>query len=111
MDNKLLAGLNSVVWYNGWGGTINLLKDYINNYQPKSKYDSIPWPEHILGNYISDLFPRIVWFLMVEMFGDCGTSPRVGWINIDKKDDAIAFLENISKTYNEFGEPIWLKYF
>ena len=21
-------------------------------------------------------------------------------------DDAIAFLENISKTYNEFGEPI-----
>ena len=106
MENELLNALDSVTWYNSWGEVINSLKDYINNYKPKSKYDTIPWPKDILGEYNCDHFPRIIWFLMVEMFGDCGTSPRVGWIDIDKRDEAIVFLENISKTYNECGEPI-----
>lgn len=43
---------------------------------------------------------------MVEMFGDCGTSPRTGWIEIDKRDDAIAFLEKISETYNEYENEV-----
>ena len=36
---------------------------------------------------------NVLWILLVEMFGDCGTSPRTGWI--EKRKDCADFLETI----------------
>ena len=36
---------------------------------------------------------NVLWILLVEMFGDCGTSPRTGWI--EKRKECADFLETI----------------
>lgn len=36
---------------------------------------------------------NVLWILLVEMFGSCGTSPRTGWI--EKRKDCADFLETI----------------
>ena len=35
----------------------------------------------------------MLWQMLVEMFGTCGTSPRTGWI--EKRDECADFLEMI----------------
>ena len=36
---------------------------------------------------------NVLWILLVEMFGNCGTSPRTGWI--EKRKECADFLETI----------------
>ena len=36
---------------------------------------------------------NVLWLLLVEMFGECGTSPRSGWI--EKRKECADFLETI----------------
>lgn len=36
---------------------------------------------------------NVLWILLVEMFGDCGTSPRSGWI--EKISECANFLETV----------------
>ena len=36
---------------------------------------------------------NVLWMLLVEMFGDCGTSPRSGWI--EKRSECADFLETV----------------
>ena len=36
---------------------------------------------------------NVLWILLVEMFGNCGTSPRSGWI--EKRSECANFLETI----------------
>ena len=35
----------------------------------------------------------VIWQMLVEMFGDCGTSPRFGWI--EKRKECAEFLKEI----------------
>lgn len=35
----------------------------------------------------------MLWQMLVEMFGDCGTSPRTGWI--EERDECADFLEMV----------------
>lgn len=43
----------------------------------------------------NNIFSRysMLWQMLVEMFGSCGTSPRTGWI--EKREDCANFLEMI----------------
>lgn len=36
---------------------------------------------------------NVLWILLVEMFGNCGTSPRSGWI--EKRSECANFLETV----------------
>ena len=36
---------------------------------------------------------NVLWILLVEMFGNCGTSPRTGWV--EKRKECADFLETI----------------
>ena len=36
---------------------------------------------------------NVLWILLVEMFGDCGTSPRSGWI--ENRSECADFLETV----------------
>jgi len=53
--------------------------------------------DYISNNYLVDMYYNeelnILWLLLVEMFGSCGTSPRSGWI--EKKEECAEFLETI----------------
>lgn len=36
---------------------------------------------------------NVIWIMLVEMFGNCGTSPRTGWI--DKREECAEFLQQV----------------
>lgn len=36
---------------------------------------------------------NVIWMILVEMFGNCGTSPRTGWI--EKCEECADFLDDI----------------
>ena len=36
---------------------------------------------------------NVIWIMLVEMFGSCGTSPRTGWI--EKREECAEFLQQI----------------
>ncbi len=76
------------------------LSDYIKYYD-RDEYYSFAYPKKILKEYKVDEFPNIVWALMVIMFGDYGTSPRFGWIDVENKEKALVFLNSINKKYDQ----------
>lgn len=112
---KLLYALHSWFWYNGlleqdsdkWLGSrpkydenclilklISILREnetkYLNLDDLKERY-------HLDMQNNEEL--NVLWLLLVEMFGDCGTSPRTGWI-VNRKECA-DFLESIVKIKEE----------
>lgn len=97
---ELLDALDSLVWYNGAYEILEDVQRYI-----KSHIDGkvITYPYSLLAGEDKQT-SKTVWFLMVCMFGDYGTSPRGGWIEAKNKDKAIAFLNAIMRTYVESEE-------
>ena len=93
-NEQLIEALKSVVWYNGYEDTINNWINYGDNQfkeNKDNKYYNIPCP------YSTDEpeHHMIFWMICVELFGECGTSPRYGWINIDKWKDCKKFLSSL----------------
>ena len=50
------------------------------------------------GNY--EQF-QVIWMILVELFGNCGTSPRSGWLEMKNKDRIIKFIDSITRTSRE----------
>ena len=94
---ELIDAMACIVCYNSYEDVLKDISDYIKYYN-KDKFAS--FPKKILKTYKVDEFPNIVWALMVIMFGDYGTSPRFGWIDIENKDKALAFLNSINRKYD-----------
>lgn len=95
---ELIDAMACIVCYNGYEDILKDISDYIKYYK---RDESISFPySNILKGYKVDEFPNIVWALMVIMFGEYGTSPRFGWIDIKNKDKALAFLNSINRTYD-----------
>ena len=77
--DKVRRALDSITWYNGLAPVIfswiRLEKE--NGYSircPNNYGASDDWSK----SAISQL--QVFWMCAVEMFGECGTSPRFGWI-------------------------------
>lgn len=111
---KLLDALHSWFWYNG---LLEKNSDELIGFEniPVAKYDKnclilklisilreteddiltlISLEEKYNINMSStDKELNVLWILLVEMFGNCGTSPRTGWI--EKRKDCADFLETI----------------
>lgn len=116
---KLLCALNSWFWYNGlleqdgdeWVHFENVSRpkydenclilklisilrenetEYLNLNDLRERYD-------IDMQYDEEL--NVLWLLLVDMFGDYGTSPRTGWI-VNRKECA-DFLESIVEIEEE----------
>lgn len=96
---ELIDAMASIVFYNGYEDVLKSISDYIMYYD-REEYYSFSYPKDILKEYKIDEFPNIVWGLMVLMFGDYGTSPRFGWIDIENKHKALAFLTSINCKYD-----------
>lgn len=96
---ELINAIATIGFYNGYSDVLKNISDYIKYYD-REEYYSFAYPKDILKAYNIDEFPNIVWALMVLMFGDYGTSPRYGWIEIENKDKALTFLNSINKLYS-----------
>lgn len=96
---ELIQAMADMVFYNGYEDVLKNISDYIKYYN-REEYYSFAYPNEILKTYSVDEFPNIVWGLMVLMFGDYGTSPRFGWIDIENKDKALVFLNSINQAYD-----------
>lgn len=111
---KLLDALHSWFWYNG---LLEKNSDELIGFEniSKPKYDenclilklisilreteddiltlSSLEEKYNIDMSTTDKELNVLWILLVEMFGNCGTSPRTGWI--EKRKDCADFLETI----------------
>lgn len=90
--------LDSVTWYNG-------LAEYV------LKWKEPGYLEEISGFLVArrwstmgedGLQLEVIWMICVELFGDCGTSPRSGWI--EDKEGFFNFIDKITETYRDSKE-------
>lgn len=111
---KLLDALHSWFWYNG---LLEKNSDELIGFEniPVAKYDknclilklisilreteddiltlSSLEEKYNINMSSTDKELNVLWILLVEMFGNCGTSPRTGWI--EKRKECADFLETI----------------
>ena len=95
-DTYYRAFLSSI-WYNF---DIDLIADLYEKVTKEPEDDCLS-----IGN-VDDFWQdnegaNILWCQMVEMFGDCGTSPRTGWLYKSKAKDWIADLYTDLKEMEE----------
>ena len=113
IKEKMLDGLRSVFWYEGL-----LTEDDSGNYSTNcwlvkfiddlernasTKYQNMYTVDDLESfnknnDFDEDEFDHrgrhsVIWQMLVEMFGDCGTSPRFGWI--EKRKECAEFLREI----------------
>lgn len=81
----MLDSLLDVLWYIGYGDRIKAIYYYIRDC--KDEYH-IPFPDHEKSVLSEDCYrpDRILWSVLVMEYGDYGTSPRYGWIEIEYKE-------------------------
>jgi hypothetical protein len=99
---KWIGALDSVTWYNGLAETVltwlNLEPVVPDSYiTPMLNYG-------LADDEDTDAYYQlqVLWMIAVELFGDCGTSPRYGWIT--DIDGFNKWVLDITKTYRESKE-------
>lgn len=95
--NAIIDALDSVTFYNGLAEEVESWKDL----EP-SDYNSISAPDNIVIPKAPDDYQlQVIWIILVELFGDCGTSPRSGWIYTANREEINKFIDRI--TYTEMA--------
>ena len=113
IKEKMLDALKSVFWYEGlltednsgnYSTTCWLVK-FIDDLEKNTntKYQNMYTVDDLEtfnknNDFDEDEFDQrerhaVIWQMLVEMFGDCGTSPRFGWI--EKRKECAEFLREI----------------
>lgn len=99
-NKKMLDALHSVFWYEGLLDSqdgkdncflimfIKALREYKND-----EYFTFSDVEKISVDFQWQTRHTVIWQMLVEMFGSCGTSPRTGWI--DQREECAEFLEQV----------------
>lgn len=103
MDNTLKT-LGTIVWYNDLYDTLQKIKTYIQQEVEVNKnkqYYNIRKPDFLM-KLDCDLFPCIVWSILVLQCGNYGTSPRTGWIEIKRVKDAIKIIDALCAETEEY---------
>ena len=94
MMGKILEGLDSVTFYNGLAEEVARWKDLEPN-----DYNSISAPDNIVIPKTEDDYQlQVIWIILVELFGDCGTSPRSGWLYTANREEINKFIDRITYT-------------
>ena len=105
MEN-LLDALDGVTWYNCLAEEIIKWKNP-DNYSRFTPYGT-PYPDGMLVPKIEFRFGwpedckeqlEVFWMICVVLFGNYGSSPRIGWI--ENKDEFFKFIDSITKTYQD----------
>lgn len=81
--------MNYLFSYNGYNEIVRSLLKHISSHKNKL----ILPPKRLKYGNESETVKAILWFILVCMFGNYGTSPRFGWI--EKRNEAIEFLNSL----------------
>lgn len=116
IKERMMSALCSVFWYEGllkedsdsnYRGFLPAFIDDLKsnkNTQYANLYTFIDL-ENLLerndgkfqNNFEWDERHTVIWQMLVEMFGNCGTSPRTGWI--ERREECAEFLKEIIKIW------------
>lgn len=96
----------AAAWYNGLGDDFDRVIRYLQN-ASKTNDRSIKRPDFIKSNGSTPEL-ELFWMMLVEMYGDYGTSPRSGWIDMDEVNECLNHLSEIRrKTWaSEFEDDV-----
>ena len=99
---KLINALDSITWYNGLAEIIVKWKD--EHYFDERAY-GLSWNWNTFESYDLETQSQlqVIWMICVELFGEYGTRPRSGWIELENKDDFYKFIDDITETYREYS--------
>lgn len=89
--------LDSITWYNGIYEPLLKLKEIIDIYD-EDKFIHVLRPKE---DIFKDEQFEIFWMMLILQFGDYGTSPRYGWLEMNNKTKIIDFIDKITKTRQE----------
>ena len=109
MYEKLIDALDSVTWYNGLAeAVLEWKKDgYLTQYEDYSL--SWDWDKFISYDIETRSQLQVIWMICVCLFGEYGTSPRFGWIDLKNKEAFHKFIDDITQVYRDDletnGEP------
>ena len=100
---KWIDALDSVTWYNGLAETVLTWLDLkpselSGHIVPDAYYGTSAYDKHL---YLY-LQLQVLWMIAVELFGDCGASPRSGWIT--DIDGFRKWVLDITRTYRDAKE-------
>ena len=84
-------------WYDGYADDFDRLIGYLKFQKYLNITDYIHRPNCIKSDGSTPIM-ELYWMILIQQWGNYGTSPRSGWIDRDKLDDCIAHLEKIRKT-------------
>ena len=103
MDNTLET-LGTIVWCNGWYDMLQEIKTYIQQeveINKNEQYYNIGKPDFLMKiDY--DLFPCIIWSILVLQCGDYETWPDTGWVEIKRVKDAIEIIDALCAKTEEY---------
>ena len=97
---NMVSALDNVTWYNG-------LAEYVAKWKtdcPKVGNTLISDETYCCGEMDCTIFDQlqVIWMICVELFGNCGTSPRRGWI--EDIDGFNWFIDSITRLWREEEE-------
>lgn len=95
MEEDIVDALDSVVWYNGHYEELYEIRKGIENCQ-----------EYIYQYFTRDNQFQVIYMILVCMFGEYGTSPRSGWLEMKNKEKILKFIDLITSTSREAEEYI-----
>lgn len=92
MINKeiLISALSAIVWYNDMLQTLLELKNIIL----KTNEKTVKRPAH---GYFKDAQFEVFWMMFVLIFGNYGTSPRSGWLEMKYRKEIVEFIDTITE--------------
>lgn len=95
MENEIIDALDSIVWYNGHYEELYEIRKEIENCQ-----------EYIYQYHTEDNQFQVIYMILVCMYGDYGTSPRSGWLDMKNKKEILKFIDLITSTSREAEEYV-----
>lgn len=88
----IIEALNSIVWYNG-------IYDFLEDVKNGVSKCNIGYYNH---TYPMGEQEQIFWMLLVLLFGDYGTSPRSGWLEMEHKEEILDFIDRLTTIDGEY---------
>lgn len=85
----------AAAWYNGCGDDFDRVIDYLQNIS-EHRDAPIKRPDFIKSDGSTPEL-ELFWMILVEMYGNYGTSPRSGWIYPDENDECLNRLSEMRR--------------
>lgn len=80
----LIEDLRDIVWYNGWEDNLREIRNTVATTE-----------ESIIFYHPGFAEFEMLWMILVLEFGNYGTSPRSGWLDMGYRNQIVDFINQI----------------